>query len=46
VRGQGIAKDEQRGDLLVEIQVAVPEKLSAEQRKLMEQFAKSAGLEY
>jgi molecular chaperone DnaJ len=46
VRGQGIAKDEQRGDLLVEIQVAVPEQLSAEQRKLMEQFAKSAGLEY
>lgn len=46
VRGQGIAKDEQRGDLLVEIQVSVPEQLSAEQRKLMEQFAKSAGLEY
>lgn len=46
VRGQGIAKEEQRGDLLVEIQVLVPEQLTAEQRKLMEQFAKSAGLEY
>ncbi len=46
VRGQGVAKDEQRGDLLVEIHVTAPEHLSAEQRKLMEQFAKAAGLEY
>jgi len=46
VRGQGIEKDGQRGDLLVEIQLAVPESLTAEQRKLMEQFAKAAGLEY
>lgn len=46
VRGQGIAKDDQRGDLLVEIQLSVPESLTAEQRKLMEQFAKAAGLEH
>lgn len=46
VRGQGIARDDQRGDLLVEIQVVVPEHLSAEQRTLMEQFAKAAGLNY
>jgi molecular chaperone DnaJ len=46
VRGQGIARDDQRGDLLVEIQVVVPEHLSAEQRTLMEQFAKAAGLDY
>ncbi|MBA3854064.1 MAG: molecular chaperone DnaJ [Gemmatimonas sp.] len=46
VRGQGIAKDETRGDLIVEIGVVVPESLSDAQRKLMEQFAKSAGLEY
>lgn len=46
VRGQGIEKDGQRGDLLVEIQLAVPESLTPEQRKLMEQFAKAAGLEY
>lgn len=46
VRGQGIPKEDQRGDLLVEVQVAVPEQLSAEQRKLMVQFAKAAGLEY
>jgi DnaJ-class molecular chaperone len=46
VRGQGIEKDGQRGDLLVEIQLAVPESLTAEQRKLMEQFATAAGLAY
>jgi molecular chaperone DnaJ len=46
VRGQGIEKDGTRGDLIVEIQVVVPESLTAEQRKLMEQFAKAAGLEY
>ncbi len=46
VRAQGIEKDGQRGDLLVEIQLAVPESLTPEQRKLMEQFAKAAGLEY
>ena len=45
VRGQGIAKDGQRGDLLVEVQVAVPEKLTAEQEKLMKQFAAAAKLE-
>lgn len=46
VRGQGIEKDGTRGDLIVEIQVVVPESLTAEQRKLMEQFAKAANLEY
>lgn len=46
VRGQGIAKDGHRGDLLVEMQIAVPESLTAEQRELMERFAKSAGLEH
>ena len=46
VRGQGIAKDGQRGDLLVEVQIVVPESLSAEQQKLMKQFAESAKLDY
>ena len=44
VRGQGIAKDGKRGDLLVEISVTVPEKLTAEQAKLMKEFAEAAGL--
>jgi molecular chaperone DnaJ len=44
VRGQGIAKDGKRGDLLVEVAVTVPEKLTAEQAKLMKEFAEAAGL--
>ncbi len=46
VRGQGIAKGESRGDLLVEVQLVVPDKLTPEQEKLMKQFASAAGLEY
>lgn len=46
VRGQGIAKDGKRGDLLVEIGVVVPEKLTAEQQRLMKEFAEAAKLEY
>ena len=46
VRGQGIAKDGKRGDLLVEVQVTVPERLTAEQQRLMKEFAEKGGLEY
>jgi molecular chaperone DnaJ len=46
VRGQGIVKDAKPGDLLVEVQVVVPAKLSAEQERLMKQFAEAGGLEY
>ncbi len=46
VRGQGISKDGKQGDLLVEVRVEVPEKLTAEQEKLMKQFAEAGGLEY
>ena len=46
VRGQGIAKDDKKGDLLIEVQLVVPEKLSAEQEQLMKQFATATGLEY
>ena len=46
VRGQGISKEKQKGDLLVEIQVVVPENLTAEQEKLMKQFAAAGKLEY
>lgn len=46
VRGQGISKDGKAGDLLVEVQIVVPEKLSAEQKKLMERFAEAGKLEY
>jgi molecular chaperone DnaJ len=46
VRGQGISKDGKQGDLLVEIEVNVPTTLTAEQEKLMKQFAAAGGLEY
>ena len=46
IRGQGIARDGKRGDLLVEVQVVVPGKLTAEQEKLMKQFAAAGGVEY
>jgi molecular chaperone DnaJ len=46
IRGQGISKDGKQGDLLVEIEVTVPASLTAEQEKLMKQFAEAGGLEY
>lgn len=46
VRGQGITKDEHTGDLIIEIQVNVPEKLTEEQEKAMREFANAGGLKY
>lgn len=46
VRGQGIARDGKSGDLLVEIQVQVPDTLTPEQERLMKQFAAAGKLEY
>ncbi len=44
IRGQGIAKDGKRGDLIVELSVTVPEKLNEKQAQLMKEFAEAAGL--
>jgi molecular chaperone DnaJ len=46
VRGQGIVKGEQRGDLLVEVTISVPEKLSEEQERMMREFAAAGGMKY
>ena len=46
VRGQGVAREGRTGDLIVEIQVVVPETLTAEQERLMQQFAAAGNLEY
>ena len=46
VRDQGIAKDAQRGDLIIEVQISVPEKLSEEQERMMREFAEAGGLKY
>jgi molecular chaperone DnaJ len=46
VRGQGIQKGETKGDLIVEVAIQVPEKLSEEQEKMMKEFAESGGMKY
>ncbi|HEX6536398.1 MAG TPA: J domain-containing protein [Gemmatimonadaceae bacterium] len=46
VRGQGIEKDGQRGDMLIEVTITVPEKLTAEQEEMMKQFAAAGGMKY
>jgi molecular chaperone DnaJ len=46
IRGHGIAKDAQKGDLIIEVQISVPEKLSEEQERMMREFAEAGGLKY
>ena len=46
VRGQGIEKGDKKGDLIVEVSIQVPEKLSEDQERMMKQFAESGGLKY
>ncbi|MEO8580672.1 MAG: molecular chaperone DnaJ [Gemmatimonadales bacterium] len=46
VRGQGIKKGDKTGDLIVEVSIQVPEKLSEEQERMMKEFAESGGLKY
>jgi len=46
VRGQGIEKDGTKGDLIVQVDVSVPEKLTPEQEEAMKAFAEAGGLKY
>ncbi len=46
ITGQGIDKDGQRGDLLVEVTITVPESLSEAQEKAMREFAEAGGLKF
>jgi molecular chaperone DnaJ len=46
VRGQGIQKGDKKGDLIVEVSIQVPEKLSEEQERMMREFAESGGMKY
>jgi molecular chaperone DnaJ len=46
VRGQGVNKGEQKGDLIVEVDIVVPEKLTEEQERMMKEFAEAGGLKY
>jgi molecular chaperone DnaJ len=46
VRNQGIKKDDRTGDLIVQVEVSVPDKLTEEQEKAMKEFADASGLKY
>jgi molecular chaperone DnaJ len=46
IRGHGIQKGERVGDQIVEVEVAIPETLTDEQRQAMEEFAESSGLKH
>jgi molecular chaperone DnaJ len=46
VRGQGIQKVDKKGDLIVEVRIETPEKLSEEQERMMREFAEAGGLKY
>jgi molecular chaperone DnaJ len=46
VRGQGIEKEGQKGDLIVQVDVQVPEKLTEDQERAMKEFAEAGGLKY
>jgi molecular chaperone DnaJ len=46
IRGQGVEHNGTRGDQYVEIQVQVPEQLTAEQEALLKRFADAAQLRY
>ncbi|MEO8561077.1 MAG: J domain-containing protein [bacterium] len=46
VRGQGIEKDGTKGDLIVQVEVAVPETLTPEQEEAMKAFAEAGGMKY
>ncbi len=46
MRGQGITKDDRQGDLIVQVDVSVPDKLTDEQEKAIREFAEAGGLKY
>ncbi|HMN08175.1 MAG TPA: J domain-containing protein [Gemmatimonadaceae bacterium] len=46
IRGQGIAKEGDTGDLIVETSIVVPEKLTEEQERLLREFAEAGGLKF
>lgn len=46
IRGQGITKGDRTGDQFVEVRVEIPDKLSDEELKAMEEFAQATGLRH
>ena len=46
IAGQGVEKNDRRGDQYVQVRVEVPEELTDEQKKILEEFAVAADLKY
>ncbi|MDQ6831182.1 MAG: molecular chaperone DnaJ [Gemmatimonadota bacterium] len=46
IPGQGITTDGGRGDLIVEVSIVVPDKLTEEQERMMKEFAAAGGMKY
>lgn len=46
IPGQGIEKGGRRGDQYVQVKITVPEKLTADEERLMREFAEAADLKY
>jgi molecular chaperone DnaJ len=46
IKGLGLEKGGRRGDQLVQVQVEIPEQLTAEQEELLKKFAESTNLKY
>ncbi len=42
----GLEKNGRKGDQLVQVDVKVPEELSSNEEKLLQEFAEKAGLKY
>jgi molecular chaperone DnaJ len=46
VPGQGVEKEGRRGDMIVDVTINVPPKLTEEQEKMMREFANAGGMKY
>lgn len=46
IKGQGVEKNGEKGDQFVEVDVAIPEELTADQEALLKKFADEVGLKY
>ncbi len=46
IRGQGVRRDGRMGDQYVEVDVTIPDKLSEEEQKMMEEFGSASGLKH
>lgn len=45
-RGQGVRKESTACDFIIGVQISVPENLSEDQKKMMEDFAEAGGMKH